>query len=123
MKDWSGKTLCFECIKSLSANINIGLKNNGRCQRCHRVQTVFTVTSVPHIVSEYVNTCPECAHSDDVHANACQHSEIETLNKERDEIVRMLQLFGLYEADTPLTEQLEKILQQFPRNDREEDPS
>jgi len=123
MKDWSGKKLCFECIKTLGANINIGLKMNGCCQRCHREQTVFKVTNVPVIVAGQINVCPECAHSDGVHANDCPYSErLEKLTQERDEIVRLLQLFDLYEADTPLAEQIEKVLRQSSQKSREESP-
>ncbi|MDT8440710.1 MAG: hypothetical protein RQ723_03500 [Desulfuromonadales bacterium] len=113
MKDWTGRKLCFECIKALGANMNIGQKTNGRCQRCHREQTVFTVTGSPAIVPGQVTVCPECAHSDGVHASNCGYSGGENLQQERDQIVRLLKRYGLYEEGRPLAEQLEKILLQF----------
>lgn len=115
MKDWSGKSLCFECAKTLNANINIGRKLKGRCHRCHSEQTLFKVTKVPDIPVSGENVCPECAHPVGTHAASCRRSELEVLKNEREEILRILEKFERYDPEKSLADQLEQILQQAQR--------
>lgn len=111
MKDWSGKSLCFECARKLGANINIGRKLKGRCHRCHSDQTLFRVTEVPLTAVADEEVCPECAHPVGTHAASCQRSELELLRKERREVVAILEEFGSYDAEKCLTAQLRQVLQ------------
>ncbi|MDW7645498.1 MAG: hypothetical protein SCI25_10665 [Desulfuromonadales bacterium] len=120
MKNWSGKNLCFECAKKLGTNINIGRKHKGRCHRCHSEQTVFKVTAMPIIVASGEGVCPECAHPEGAHAAFCPRSELEILKREREEIVKVLECVAHYDPEKSLSDQLEQILRQLPKGDREE---
>lgn len=112
MKDWSGKSLCFECAKKLGANINIGRQFKGRCQRCHSEQTLFRVAAVPEALPPgEAGICPECAHSSGAHAASCSRSETDRLRREREEIIRALEDTHGYDPDRPLPVQIREILE------------
>jgi hypothetical protein len=110
MKDWSGKTLCFECAKKVGANINIGHKLKGRCHRCHSEQTLFMAREVPITSLTDEGICPECAHPFGTHAAACQRSELELLKAERQEIVGALQELGAWDPEKSLADQIRHTL-------------
>lgn len=110
MKNWSGKTVCFECAKKLGANINIGRQFKGRCHRCHSEQTLFKVTEVPATLLAGDDVCPECAHPLGNHAAACRRSELELLRQEIQDIVTILKEAGSYDPEKPLADQLRKVL-------------
>jgi hypothetical protein len=112
MKNWSGKSICFECAKKLGANINIGRQFKGRCNRCHSEQTLFNVTEVPVTPPMGEDVCAECAHPVGTHAASCRRSELELLKRERAEIVSLLAPFGKFDPEKSLAEQLREALRQ-----------
>jgi hypothetical protein len=122
MKNWTGKSLCFECAKKLGANINIGRQFKGRCHRCHSEQTLFNVTEVPVTTPLGEAVCAECAHPIGTHAADCRRSELEMLKKEREEIVGLLEALGGYDPEKPLAEQLRQALVNAEAQRRREEP-
>jgi hypothetical protein len=118
MKDWSGKSLCFECAKKLGANINIGRQFKGRCQRCHSEQTLFMVAAIPVAApSGEPGVCSECAHPCGTHAAFCSRSEAGQLKMEREEIILALEETYGYDPEQPLADQIRKILEQGLKQD------
>lgn len=111
MKDWTGKTLCFECARKLAANINIGRKLKGRCHRCHSEQTLFRVTAMPTAALLDEKVCPECAHPQGTHAATCSLSELELLRQELRQVAAVLEEIGCHEPGKPLVDQLREALQ------------
>ncbi len=118
MKDWSDKSLCFECARKVGANINIGLSTKGRCQRCHSEQTLFRVAQALVVVPcGEADVCPECAHPGGAHASSCGRSEIALLQRERDAVIRVLEETVGFDPQQPLAQQIRRALIKDPGND------
>ncbi len=111
MKVWIGKDLCSECAGKLGASLNISRQRKGRCPRCHSEQTLFRVLDV---TAHDERACPQCAHPPGAHAASCSRADVQSMHREHEEIIKILQETGGYDPQMSLPNQLRKIL----RHDR-----